>query len=102
MSALAGPPGQSIKQDWMRMPSDFFAPMTFGELKVGDKFISMPMPGDNAGHGGFRGPHYIYEKISDNSRKSDPRSRLLDGGSAKSSAGAVMECHNFMTVIQVL
>jgi hypothetical protein len=36
--------------------------MTFGELKIGDKFIAKPCDGDNDGHGGYDGPHYIFEK----------------------------------------
>lgn len=36
--------------------------LTFGELKVGQKFIGMPIPGDNAGHGGYRGAHWLFIK----------------------------------------
>jgi len=37
--------------------------LTFGELLIGDKFISVPVPGDNAGHGGYKGAHYLFMKI---------------------------------------
>ena len=37
---------------------------TFGELEISQKFITMPIPGDNNGHGGFKGIHYIFEKVT--------------------------------------
>lgn len=52
-----------LKSDWMKMPDECFEPLTFGELKVGQKFIGLPLPGDNNGHGGFRSAHYIFTKI---------------------------------------
>ena len=44
------------------MPVECFQTLNFGELKVGDKFICMPCPGDNHGHGGFRGRHNVFIK----------------------------------------
>lgn len=37
--------------------------LTFEDLTVGQKFISKPLAGDNAGHGGYAGVHYIMMKI---------------------------------------
>lgn len=37
--------------------------LTFGDLKPGDKFIGFPLPGDDAGHGGYKQSHYIYTKV---------------------------------------
>lgn len=37
--------------------------LTFGDLRIGDHFIAMPLPGDNAGHGGFLGGHNLHVKI---------------------------------------
>lgn len=54
--------GSQLKSDWVKMPGEFFEPLTFGELKIGQKFICLPLPGDNSGHGGFRGAHYIFTK----------------------------------------
>lgn len=54
--------GPLLKSDWTKMPGEFFEPLTFGEFKVGQKFISLPSPGDNDGHRGFRGAHYIFTK----------------------------------------
>ena len=59
-------------------------PLTFGELKVGDRFIGFPLDGDDSGHGGFRNGSYLFEKISDGDRVSkmelvDNARRLVDG-----------------------
>lgn len=51
-----------VKAAWMKMPDDFFEVLTFGELGIGQKFISLPRPGDNSGHGGFRGAHNLFAK----------------------------------------
>ena len=55
--------GEELKRELMWQPAESFELMTFGELKDDDMFISMPMPGDNSGHGGFRGPFFIFKKI---------------------------------------
>ncbi len=39
-------------------------PLTFGELRVGDKFIGFPWPGDNQGHGGLLGTFPIFVKTA--------------------------------------
>jgi hypothetical protein len=54
--------GYNPKQKWMEMPEECFEVLTFGELKVGQQFIALPMPGDNDGHGGFRGTHCLFTK----------------------------------------
>lgn len=38
--------------------------LTFGELKEGDRFISVPRAGDNSGHGGFKRSQYVFMKIA--------------------------------------
>lgn len=38
--------------------------LTFGDLAIGDRFIGFPLPGDDSGHGGYKGTHWIYQKIS--------------------------------------
>lgn len=37
-------------------------PLTFGELKVGEHFVSFPTDGDDSGHGGFRNGSYVFYK----------------------------------------
>ena len=46
------------------MPAEFFETLTFRDIEVGQKFICLPMPGDNNGHGGLKGAHYIFTKTS--------------------------------------
>lgn len=59
---MASEAASRLKDSWMEMPVDCFEPLTFGELSVGQKFIGLPLPGDNLGHGGFRGTAYIFIK----------------------------------------
>jgi len=54
---------RSLKDEFMGLPPEFFEVLAFGELKVGDKYIGLPLPGDNEGHGGYKGVHYIFKKI---------------------------------------
>lgn len=54
--------GSQLKSRWIEMPDECFEPLTFGELEIGQKFICLPLPGDNHGHGGFKGAHYIFTK----------------------------------------
>ncbi len=51
-----------LKAEWTDMPDEWFQPLTFGELRIGEKFISLPFPGDNYGYGGFRGTFFIFTK----------------------------------------
>ena len=39
-------------------------PLTFDDLEVGDKFIVMPLPGDNSGHDGLLGEARLFRKIN--------------------------------------
>ncbi|OGZ29303.1 MAG: hypothetical protein A2931_04550 [Candidatus Niyogibacteria bacterium RIFCSPLOWO2_01_FULL_45_48] len=54
-----------LKERWMQISPRFFEPLTLNELPVGSKFIVLPEPGDNSGHGGFKKAHYIFIKTSD-------------------------------------
>ena len=45
--------GKEIKNMFVRATQEECEPLTFGDLEKGDKFIIMPVPGDNRGHGGF-------------------------------------------------
>jgi hypothetical protein len=59
---MASEAASRLKKNWMEMPDECFETLTFGELKVDQKFISLPEPGDNSGHGGLKGAHYIFIK----------------------------------------
>jgi hypothetical protein len=50
------------KKEWLEAPASYFETDSFGELAVGDRFIWQPLPGDNHGHGGFKGTHSIFTK----------------------------------------
>ena len=34
--------------------------LTYGELEIGDKYIGFPLEGDDHGHGGYKGIHYLF------------------------------------------
>lgn len=36
--------------------------LTFADLKKGDKFIALPVAGDDSGHGGLKGSHVLFYK----------------------------------------
>ena len=52
-----------LKQAWAALPDWFFETLTFEELQTNDKFIGLPVPGDNEGHGGFKVSHTIFIKL---------------------------------------
>ena len=45
------------------LPREFYDALTFGDLEIGDKYIGFPLPGDNQGHGGFKGGSYLFKKV---------------------------------------
>ena len=51
-----------ILMKFLDKPNFMFDILTFGELNDGDRLIVFPEPGDNKGHGGFLGTHYILQK----------------------------------------
>ena len=59
---MASETASSLKAKWMALPDAYFQPLTFEQLYVGEKFICLPSPGDNRGHGGLRGTHRIFTK----------------------------------------
>lgn len=59
---MALPPASFLKARYVEMPDAFFESLRFGELKIGQKFIFLPFPGDNAGHKGFKVAHRIFTK----------------------------------------
>lgn len=69
-----------IKEEWSELPKEAFEVLTFGELEIGDRYIALPLPGDNEGHGGFRGTSYIFQKVEVQSSKYN--SKKLSGSYA--------------------
>ncbi len=66
--------------------------LKFQYLKIGEKFICMPVPGDDSGHGGFKGSHNVFIKIYPYHRDDFPSDkynavRLCDGTFSSLPAG---------------
>lgn len=55
--------GARLRNLWVKATPSQCEPLTFGDLRRGEKFIYMPMPGDNDGHDGLLGGAWIFEKI---------------------------------------
>jgi hypothetical protein len=51
-----------VKKD-LELGKEAYEALTFKDLKVGDRYIAFPRPGDNEGHGGFLGENYVFEKL---------------------------------------
>lgn len=69
--------------------------LTFEDLKIGDRFIAFPLPGDNSGHGGYKGAHWIFMKIEIVGELS-PRYR-----SVRLCTGSLLKMDDSMPVIKV-
>ncbi len=95
---------RELKEKWMVMPDVYFATKTFGELWIGQKFISLPIPGDNNGHGGFRGTHFVFTKIRQKVIETEGgllyHPRVLHGR-AKDNRGVSIDFPHSMAVIPV-
>lgn len=61
---MASKRAKKLKEEFYTMSDEDFEPLTFKELSNGESFITLPMPGDNSGHGGLRGAHYLFIKIN--------------------------------------
>ena len=70
--------GQEVKKAWIKARNSWCEPLTFGDLSVEDKFIVMPMPGDNSGHDGFLNGSYLFQKIRTCSANNLNSVRLID------------------------
>lgn len=54
---------KDLKLLFMEEPFENYGTLEFKDLKIGDKYIALPVPGDNQRHVGFVKPYYIFEKI---------------------------------------
>jgi len=70
--------------------------LTFGDLKEGQKFISFPVDGDNSGHGGYKGDHWICLKLRDVSVKEKGRDNAI-----RCMDGCCISCPDDMNIISV-
>lgn len=93
---------RSLKAEWMEIPEEFFEPLTFGELKVGQEFIDMPWPGDHEGHGGLQQAHYLFTKTKRRVRATNGfRFSIPHGQAVRNSTKMVSEFPCSMPVILV-
>lgn len=75
------------------------AKLSFGELKVGEKFIGLYLPGDNRRHGGYRKTHFIFQKLDLKNIKIDELHG--DENSVKLSTNVFSHMPDSMPVIRV-
>jgi hypothetical protein len=76
-----------INRNFYQQPIECFETLKFKELCIGEMFISLPLPGDNNGHGGFLSTHYLFRKTSDEYFFEDNAERVEDGTIIYMSAG---------------
>ena len=62
---MASEKAKNMKKELINTPEEEFETLTFDEMEIGQRFICLPSPGDNKGHGGFRKAHRLFKKISD-------------------------------------
>ncbi len=77
--------GAQLRNQWLEATFSECEPLIFSDLEKGERFISMPRPGDNSGHGGLLNGAWIFMKINPVTEKgrygSMPNNaiRLIDG-----------------------
>ena len=54
--------GLEIRREWAKATELECEPLTFEDLNQEDRFIAMPLPGDNEGHDGLVGSYHLFEK----------------------------------------
>jgi len=93
-----------LKESWAAMPAEFFEPLTFGELEKYDRFICLPSPGDNHGHGGFRGTEYVFVKTEQIVTEAAPGLPygIPHGGARNFFRGVPSDFPHSMFVIRIL
>lgn len=69
---MASQGAKNLKKMFSEASEDDFEPLTFGELMVSQKFIFLPFPGDNSGHGGFRSKQWLFIKTQINVDRASP------------------------------
>jgi len=77
--------GKELRQTWVKASNIECVPLRFGDLKAGDNFIPMPLPGHSGGYRDLAGTSYLFKKIRPMARNSCGRPleknaiRLFDG-----------------------
>lgn len=55
--------GEELKCKWVDASDADCQPLIFSDLQNNDKFIVMPLPGDNSGHDGLLGNFHVFMKV---------------------------------------
>ena len=93
---------KTAKTRWMEMPTEYFETLTFGQLKPGQHFIILPVPGDNNGHGGFKSTYHIFTKIySDVTETASGVPYNIPHGRAANNYGASIDFPHSTPIIRV-
>lgn len=91
---------EQLKKTFDEASVENFETLTFGDLKEGDQFICFPLPGDNNGHGGFKGSTFVFTKESMDAI--DPSSSVLSGYGIRNSDKSKSSMPFSMAVLRVL
>lgn len=89
-------PEEALKEAAKKLAEEEPKLLRFGELSVEECFISFPLPGDNDGHGGYRGAYRVFRK------KLMTAISTQDSGTATDGRGSASDFPNTMPVIKVL
>ena len=55
--------GRLVRQAWLEATDVQCEALEFIDLGIGEKFITLPCPGDNHGHGGLLDGAWLFKKI---------------------------------------
>ena len=88
---------KTLKKHIESMLPEHFETIKFKDLEIGDKFTLFPAPGDNSGHGGYKGGNYLFVKISEH-----PIIAHIDFNCFNLSMGNVQRLDDCMDVIKII
>ena len=73
--------GKEVRDLFMKATRRECEPLVCGDIEKGNKFIVMPIPGDNSGHGGLLNGSWLFLKTEEICHPISPTNciRLCDG-----------------------
>jgi hypothetical protein len=102
---MATETAKKLKTTFSEASEEEFEPLRFGEIKVGESFIGFPLPGDNSGHGGFRGTNFLFIKTTEKVKEVKPgmpySKEVPHGGATKINRNHEHHFPDSMLVIKV-
>ena len=90
-----------LQEKFINQPVEFYDPLTFGDLQIGDNYIALPTPGDNSGHGGFKIGSYVFKKIKE-VRENANHNLEIKSNSVRLLDGTLSNTPNSMVVIKLI